>query len=130
MNVDEVNALVRKALEDLKAEDIVELDVKGKTSVTDVIFVASGNSGRHVRSIADNVVMEAKHAGKQPLGVEGQEDAEWVLVDLGDVIVHVMQKQAREFYDLEGLWKVTMEGRKNRLHVLDDSQEDSQDSDN
>ncbi|MDT8452538.1 MAG: ribosome silencing factor [Gammaproteobacteria bacterium] len=109
MNVDEVRALVRKALEDMKAEDIVELDVTGKTSVADTVFVASGNSGRHVRSIANNVVMEAKHAGNQPLGIEGETDADWVLVDLGDVIVHVMQKEARDFYDLEGLWKVTLE---------------------
>lgn len=129
MNVDEVRTLVRKALEDLKAEDIVELDVKGKTSVADVIFVASGNSGRHVKSIANNVVMEAKHAGNQPLGVEGEADAEWVLVDLGDVVVHVMQKQAREFYDLEGLWKVTAHDRKNMaknsVHSLDDSDTDA-----
>ncbi len=109
MNVDEVRALVRTALEDMKAEDIVELDVTGKTSVTDTVFVASGNSGRHVRSIANNVVMEAKHAGNQPLGIEGETDADWVLVDLGDVIVHVMQKEARDFYDLEGLLKVTLE---------------------
>ncbi|MDH5611208.1 MAG: ribosome silencing factor [Gammaproteobacteria bacterium] len=125
MNVDELRALVRKALEDLKAEDIVEMDVRGKTSVADAIFVASGNSGRHVRSIAENVVMEAKHAGKQPLGVEGEEDAEWVLVDLGDVIVHVMQKPSREFYDLEGLWKVTIKDRKN----MQNDQNDDQDTD-
>ena len=112
MTIDEIRALVRTALEDLKAVDIVELDVKGKTSVADVIFVASGNSRRHVKSIANNVVMEAKRAGNQPLGVEGETDADWVLVDLGDVIVHVMQAQAREFYDLEGLWKVTIEDKK------------------
>ena len=123
MSVDELRTLVRKALEDLKAEDIVELDVKGKTSVADTIFVASGNSGRHVKSIANNVVMEAKHAGNQPLGVEGETDAEWVLVDLGDVIVHVMQAQAREFYDLEGLWKVTIKDRKNMEHDSEDNQE-------
>lgn len=111
MSVDELRTLVRKALEDLKAEDIVELDVKGKTSVADTIFVASGNSARHVKSIANNVVMEAKHAGNQPLSVEGETDADWVLVDLGDVIVHVMQAQAREFYDLEGLWKVTIKDK-------------------
>ena len=123
MTTDELRTLVRKALEDLKAEDIVELDVKGKTSVADTIFVASGNSGRHVKSIANNVVMEAKHAGNQPLGVEGETDAEWVLVDLGDVIVHVMQAQAREFYDLEGLWKVTIKDRKNMEHDSEDNQE-------
>jgi ribosomal silencing factor RsfS len=73
--------------------------------------------------------MEAKHAGNQPLGVEGEADAEWVLVDLGDVVVHVMQKQAREFYDLEGLWKVTAHDRKNMakhsVHSLDDSDTDA-----
>ena len=119
MSIDEVRVLVRTALEDLKAEDIVELDVKGKTSVADVIFVASGNSGRHVKSIANNVVMEAKHAGNQPLGVEGETDADWVLVDLGDVVVHVMQAQARKFYDLEGLWKVTIEERQNMQDELE-----------
>ncbi len=123
MTIDEIRALVRTALEDLKAEDIVELDVKGKTSVADVIFVASGNSGRHVKSIANNVVMEAKHAGNQPLGIEGETDADWVLVDLGDVIVHVMQAQAREFYDLEGLWKVTIEERQNMQDELEDNLE-------
>ena len=123
MTIDEIRALVRTALEDLKAEDIVELDVKGKTSVADTIFVASGNSGRHVKSIANNVVMEAKHAGNQPLGIEGETDADWVLVDLGDVVVHVMQAQAREFYDLEGLWKVTIEERHNMQNELEDKLE-------
>lgn len=123
MSVDEIRVLVRTALEDLKAEDIVELDVKGKTSVADIIFVASGNSGRHVRSIANNVVMESKHAGNQPIGVEGETDADWVLVDLGDVVVHVMQVQAREFYDLEGLWKVTIEERQNMQNELEDNLE-------
>ena len=121
MTVDETRVLVRTALEDLKAEDIVELDVKGKTSVADTIFVATGNSGRHVKSIANNVVMEAKHAGNQPLGVEGETDADWVLVDLGDIIVHVMQAQARVFYDLEGLWKVTIEDRQNMQEELEDN---------
>jgi ribosome-associated protein len=112
MSIDELRALVRKALEDLKAEDIAELDVKGKTSVADCIFVASGTSTRHVKSIANNVVMEAKHSGNQPLGVEGEADGEWVLVDLGDVIVHIMQAETRAFYDLEGLWKVTIDEKK------------------
>ncbi|MCW8830762.1 MAG: ribosome silencing factor [Gammaproteobacteria bacterium] len=111
MSIDELRALAREALEDLKAEDIVELDVQGKTSVADYIIVASGNSARHVKSIANNVVMEAKHAGNQPLGVEGENDGEWVLVDLGDVVVHIMQAPTREFYNLEGLWKVTIEDK-------------------
>ncbi|MDH5711473.1 MAG: ribosome silencing factor [Gammaproteobacteria bacterium] len=112
MTVEELKKLAIDALEDMKAVDIVELDVKGKTSVADVIIVASGTSTRHVKSIANNVVMEAKHAGSQPLGVEGENDGEWVLVDLGDVIVHIMQAETRAFYDLEGLWKVSIEDRK------------------
>ena len=108
MQIDELRNLARKALEDLKAEDIIEMDVRDKTSVTDFIFVASGTSNRHVKSIANNVVVEAKHAGMQPLGVEGEDQAEWVLVDLGDVVVHVMQPQVREFYDLESLWQMDM----------------------
>ena len=108
MQTDELRSLARNALEDLKAEDIIEMDVRDKTSVTDFIFVASGTSNRHVKSIANNVVVEAKHAGVQPLGVEGEDQAEWVLVDLGDVVVHVMQPQVREFYDLESLWQMDM----------------------
>ncbi len=108
MQIDELRALVIAALEDLKAENILELDVRDKTSVTDLVIVTSGNSSRHVKSIAGNVVTECKHAGVQPLGVEGEEQGEWVLVDLGDVIVHVMQPQVRKFYDLESLWKMDL----------------------
>jgi len=108
MQLDELKPLVINALEDLKAEDIIELDVKDKTSVTDLIVVCSGTSSRHVKSIATNVVTECKHAGMQPLGVEGEDQAEWVLVDLGDIVVHVMQTQVREFYDLESLWSMDL----------------------
>jgi ribosome-associated protein len=108
MGVDEIRALVMKALEDLKAENIVELDVRDKTDVTDYIIVASGNSSRHVKSIAGNVAMEAKKAGHPPIGVEGEDEGEWMLVDLADVVVHVMQPQIRKFYDLENLWQVDL----------------------
>lgn len=94
------------ALEDLKAKDVREIDVRGKTSIADILFVASGTSARHVKSIADEVVKFAKEAGVMPLGVEGQTEAEWVLVDLGDIIVHVMLPRIREFYGLERLWTV------------------------
>ncbi len=104
MQLEQLRQLVITAIEDLKGEDIVALDVKGKTSVTDLMILASGTSNRHVKSIADNVVTEAKQAGIKPLGVEGEMQAEWVLVDLGDVVVHVMQPHVREFYDLEKLW--------------------------
>lgn len=106
MTLDELRALARNALEDLKAKDITELDVKDKTSVTDFLFIATGTSSRHVKSLANNVALEAKKAGAQALGVEGEVDGEWVLVDLGDVIVHVMQPHIREFYDLESLWRL------------------------
>jgi ribosome-associated protein len=94
------------ALEDLKARDVVEIDVRGKTSVADLLIIASGTSSRHVKSIADEVVKFAKQAGVLPLGVEGQQEAEWVLVDLGDIIVHIMLPRIREFYGLERLWTV------------------------
>lgn len=98
--------LVRQALEEIKAKDSVEIDVRGKTSIADYLVVTSGTSTRHVKSIADEVVQHAKKAGAMPLGVEGEREAEWVLVDLGDVIVHVMLPRVREFYALERLWTV------------------------
>lgn len=98
--------LVRNALEEIKAKDPVEIDVRGRTSIADYLVVASGTSTRHVKSVADEVVRFAKKAGVMPLGVEGEREAEWVLVDLGDVIVHVMLPRVREFYALERLWTV------------------------
>ncbi len=97
---------VRAATEELKAKDVVEINVIGKSSVADYMVIASGTSSRHVKSIADEVVKFAKQAGNMPLGVEGEREAEWVLVDLGDVIVHVMLPRVREFYALERLWTV------------------------
>ncbi len=103
---DRLRSLVLAALDDLKARDIREIDVRDKSSVTDLLVVASGTSSRHVKSIADEVVRQAKHAGLPPIGVEGQREAEWVLVDLGDIVVHVMLPRTREFYGLERLWTV------------------------
>ncbi|HWG09956.1 MAG TPA: ribosome silencing factor [Rhodanobacteraceae bacterium] len=97
---------VLAALDELKARDVREIDVRGKTSIADLLVIASGTSTRHVKSIADEVVKFVKRAGMLPLGVEGQEEAEWVLVDLGDIIVHVMLPRIREFYGLERLWTV------------------------
>ncbi len=97
---------VHAAVEELKARDVVEIDVRGKSSVTDFMVVASGTSTRHVKSIADEVVRFARKLDVQPLGVEGEREAEWVLVDLGDVVVHVMLPRVREFYALERLWTV------------------------
>jgi ribosome-associated protein len=97
---------VISALDELKAKDVREIDVRGKTSIADLLVIASGTSARHVKSIADEVVKFAKQAGVMPLGVEGEQEAEWVLVDLGDVIVHVMLPRIREFYGLERLWTV------------------------
>lgn len=97
---------VLAALEELKARDVREIDVRGKTSIADLLIIASGTSTRHVKSLADEVVKFVKRAGMLPLGVEGQSEAEWVLVDLGDIIVHVMLPRIREFYGLERLWTV------------------------
>ncbi|OOG44108.1 ribosome silencing factor [Rhodanobacter sp. C06] len=102
----ELRKTVVAALEELKAKDVREIDVRGKTSIADLLVIASGTSARHVKSIADEVVKFAKKAGVMPLGVEGEQEAEWVLVDLGDVIVHVMLPRIREFYGLERLWTV------------------------
>lgn len=104
--VDVLLRQVAAAVEDLKAKDVIEIDVRGKTSVCDYIVIASGTSTRHVKSIADEVVRKVKALDVQPLGVEGEREAEWVLVDLGDVVVHVMLPRVREFYALERLWTV------------------------
>ncbi len=100
----ELKKLVVDALEDLKGHHVVELDVKELTDVMDYLVIASGNSNRHVKSLADNVLEAAKGQGMRPLGVEGQSGAEWVLVDFGDVVVHIMLPATRDFYDLERLW--------------------------
>ena len=105
-SVDVLLKTVRDAVDNLKAQDVVELDVRGKSSVCDYMVVASGTSTRHVKSIADEVVRFAKKLDVMPLGVEGEREAEWVLVDLGDVVVHVMLPRVREFYALERLWTV------------------------
>jgi ribosome-associated protein len=96
--------VVVEALDDMKAEKIVTLDVAHLTSITDTMIVASGRSDRHVRSIADRLIERCKEEGYKPLGVEGQDAGEWVLVDLADVIVHVMLPRVREFYNIERLW--------------------------
>jgi len=97
--------VIVKALEDVKAKDISVLDVRGRTSVTDFMVIASGTSNRHIKSLADNVVDEVKLVGERPLGVEGEGSNDWILVDLGDIVVHVMLPAAREFYDLERFWR-------------------------
>ncbi len=103
--VEEIKDLVIKTLADLKAVDVTVLDVRGKSSVTDFMVIASGTSSRHVKALANNVVVEVKKAGINPLGVEGESTSEWVLVDLVDVVVHIMLPETREFYQLEKLWE-------------------------
>ncbi len=102
-----VVSVVESALDEMKAVNVKLLNVHKLTDITDTMIIASGNSDRHVRSIADRVVEHAKKAGFRPTGVEGERDGEWVLVDLQDVIVHIMLPRVREFYRLESLWDVS-----------------------
>ncbi len=97
--------VVQDALLDVKAKDIIQFDVSTISSVSDAIVIASGTSTRHVKALADNVAEEARKAGFRPIGVEGERDAEWILIDLGIVVVHVMLPTTRKFYDLESLWR-------------------------
>ncbi len=97
---------VLETLNDLKAQDVSTLDVRAQSSFTDFMVISTGTSRRHVNAIVDAVVVDAKHRGMRVLGIEGQKSAEWVLIDLGDVVVHVMQRDARDFYDLERLWGI------------------------
>jgi ribosome-associated protein len=104
MQKDELRDLILKTLDDMKAQDVKVLDVRGKTSITDLMIIASGTSNRHVTSMAETVAFQAKEAGEIPLGLEGLKEGEWVLVDLNGVVVHVMQTKVRDFYQLERLW--------------------------
>ena len=96
--------LVVDALAELKAVNPVTLDVTGLTDVMDFLVIASGTSNRHVKSLAENVCMQAKKNGIRPIGFDGENAGDWVLVDFGDVVVHVMLPAVRDFYDLERLW--------------------------
>jgi len=110
MNSEELRDLVIDALEEIKALDIVQLDVRNMTTVTDWMIVASGTSSRHVQALVDNVAEKVKAAGHRPSGVEGESGGEWVLLDLQDALVHVMLPKVREFYNLEKLWSITPSG--------------------
>lgn len=104
MEHEQLKAFVLDKIDDMKARDVVVLDVQGKSTITDTMVICSGNSKRHVTSIAENVIVEAKNANNPVLSTEGKETGEWVLVDLGEVILHVMQDESRDFYQLEKLW--------------------------
>jgi ribosome-associated protein len=106
MQIEALKEIVLETLDDMKAKDIVVLDVRGKTSITDIMIIASGTSDRHVKSIAQTVAFKAKQAGETPLGSEGVEDGEWALVDLNGVVVHIMLPKVRDFYHLERLWSL------------------------
>jgi ribosome-associated protein len=104
MQTEEIKKLVNNALENMKAKDITVIDVKGRSSVTDYRILATGTSKKHAQAVCDNASTDAKAQGLKPLGAEGRDSSDWMLLDLGDVIVHVMTEQARHFYDLERLW--------------------------
>ena len=106
LNTSELQNLVINALEDLKAKDIIILDVKGKANFTDIIIIASGTSDRHLKSMANAIRVNTKKQGNPPLSIEGEDTKNWVLVDLGDIVVHLMRPEAREMYEIEKLWGV------------------------
>ena len=110
MDVEQLKTTILNALEERKGRDIVTLDVREMSGVTDFMVVCSGTSNRHVKSLANNVWVEVKKRGIVPLGIEGENTGDWVLVDFGDVVVHVMLPEARLFYDLERLWQVPVPG--------------------
>ncbi len=104
MESEQFRRFIVAALDDLKAVNTVTLDVSDLTDMMDYLVITSGTSNRHVKSLANHVAVEAKQQGVRPLGVEGEDAGEWVLVDFGDVVVHVMLPATRDFYDLERLW--------------------------
>jgi ribosome-associated protein len=113
LTFDQLKKLVLTALEDFKAIDIHTIDVSEQNPLTELFVIASGSSSRHLKSMAENLIIRAKAAGCPPLGVEGQRQSDWVLVDLNDVIVHLMLPQARAFYNLEKLWEASSDQRSN-----------------
>ena len=112
--------IIINALEEVKATEITTIDVRDLTGIMDTMIIASGNSNRQVKALANSVVVDAKDAGYELIGIEGDDKAEWILVDLGDVIVHIMLPTTREFYDLERLWSV-------RPNDADEDQDSSSD---
>jgi ribosome-associated protein len=112
MELEQLRELVVHTLDDMKARDIVVLDVRDKTSITDYMVIASGTSDRHVKAIAETLSYRAKEAGEMPLGSEGLQQGEWALVDLNGVVAHVMQPQVRDFYAIERLWSADLPKRK------------------
>jgi ribosome-associated protein len=111
LTTDQLQELVVSSLEDFKANDILTIDVSGRSPLTERLVIASGNSTRHVKSMSENLIVKAKASGRPPLGVEGAREGEWVLVDLNDVIVHLMLPQTRAFYNLEKLWEASVDRR-------------------
>lgn len=111
MTSDPLLTSVLAILEDSKAIDIQTLDVRALTTITDIMIVCSGNSARHVNAIAEHVLDGLKDNKKDILGVEGKEDGEWVLVDLGRIVVHILRPESRDFYQLERLWEATRKAR-------------------
>ena len=107
----DLKELAHTALDEMKGADIVVLDVAERTSVTDWMIVVTGTSQRHVKSLANEVIEKSKEAGNRPIGAEGETDGNWILVDLGDVVVHVMTRESRDFYALEKLWGMVASGR-------------------
>ncbi len=106
-----LKTVILDALDDMKALEVKMLDVRGLTDIADFMVIASGTSDRHVRSVAQRVVEKAKQSGFRPHGVEGQQDGDWVLIDLNEMIVHVMLPRVREFYGLERLWDMAVTKR-------------------
>lgn len=117
MSETNLSQLLKSALEDLKGIDILSIDVREMTSIADEMILATGTSNRHVKALSRNLIDSAKENGIRPLSSEGEDTADWILVDFGDVLVHIMLPETREFYDLERLWSLTPESR----------QQDSQD---
>ena len=112
MNLDQLSEIVTTALDDNKAVDVKTIDVRKLTSITDYMIICSATSTRHAKTIADKVLRATRDHGIKHIGVEGEADSDWVLIDLSDIVVHIMLPSAREFYSLEKLWTVTEKARK------------------